>query len=479
MNVYEPIEFWRAAAPNRPALIFPGGFVTYGQLGSAADEAAVAISRAGFRSREAVAINVTNPVFQIVLLLALGRLNIPASFFKSAAFGPKYGLNIAGLITDVSPAPSESTGRLLKVDHNWFVSKLDSKAKVRFTPAPCAPDDIVRIAVTSGSTGTPKALSLTHANFEARLRAAASHPDSKRTLSMLPPSSSWGYLILLKLLRSGGAFCFAPFPNQALDLCESSTVNVICASVGQAATLLDEQRAAARELRSVEHLFIGGSTASQTLLEGLRKHVCRSISVGYGATETGQAASGPLGLFEQVPGAAGFKHPNVTIEIVDDQDRLLPPGQIGQVRIAGPGSAKDYALPDENGASVFRGSWFYTGDMGQFTESGVLVIEGRLTDTIINKGGFKVAASQVEDALRKELAITDAAVFASVAPDGAPQLWAAVVSEKPFDTNAAQRDLDGKLGAIAPDRIVRVESIPRSETGKILYAAIRSQLSAK
>ena len=476
MNVYEPFQFWRRAAPSRPALMYPGGFVTYGQLGGASDEAAAALSRAGFRAKETIAINVVNPVFQIILILACGRLNIPVSFFKNAAAGSRVGLSISGTITEAPEAPND-TGRILKVDHNWFVSKLENRKPVRFTPAPCVATDVLRIVVTSGSTGVPKALRLTHENFEARIRAAVSHPDSQRTICMLSPSSSWGYLILLKTLRSGGTFCVAPFPNQILDLCETTQAEVICASVAQAASLIEEQKTCARELRNVKHLFIGGSPSSLPLIDDLKMLVCRNISVGYGATETGQSASGPLAAFEGITGAAGFLHPGYNVEIVDDEDNPVQPEISGRVRIASPGSASEYTLTVAIETSAFRGSWFYTGDIGKFTKSGVLVIDGRETETVINKGGFKVAASQVEDALRKELALSDAAVFGGAAANGAPQIWAAVVSAKPIDTKAAQRILEEKLGAMAPDRIVRVDTIPRNDTGKVLYQTLRSQLA--
>ncbi len=477
MNVYEPIDYWGKAAPHRPALAYPGGSVSYGQLCNSADAAAVAIARAGFRPREMVNVALVNPVFQLIVMLALGRLNIPCCFLKSAAPGAALGLKIAGSISE-DPNVRREPLRSLHVDHDWFVAKLGAENPPTPERAPVAEGDVVRAVFTSGATGAPKALELTHGNFEARLRAAALHPDSARTLCMLPPASSWGYLIALKALRSGGTFCFALFPDDALTLCESFRVEAICASVAQAATLVEEQKKLPRELTSLARIFIGGSLAAPALLRDIQLHVCRNIAVGYGATETGQSASATVSALGQATGAVGFLHPGMRVEIVDDQDRPLPAGRSGLVRIAGPGCAKGYASPDAASESAFRDGWFYSGDIGALTRQGLLVIEGRASELVLNKGGFKVSPALVEDAIRKAGKVSDVAVLAGRSPAGVPEIWAVVVPKAAFDAQALKALLENTLGAAAPDRFFTADSIPRNEIGKIQYKAVLARLPA-
>ena len=314
----------------------------------------------------------------------------------------------------------------LVVDHNWFVSKLSAAS----SPAPdhveVGDEHPLRFVVTSGSTGAPKALELTHGNFEARLKAATLHPDSGRNLVLVHPASSWGYSLALKTLRSGGAFCFAPFPDDALDLCDMVEADTICASVAQAATLLDEQIKRPRELRSVKRLFIGGSLVSDDLLQMLQKHVCRNVGIGYGASESGQAASAPVDALAGVSGAVGFLHPGVRLQIVDESDRPVPPGVSGIVRIAGAGSGKTYTKANDEVEGVFRGDWFYPGDIGSLTKAGMLVIEGRASETILNKGGQKIVAMKLEESVKAYAKAADVAVLSGVsdtaAKSGPPSL---------------------------------------------------------
>lgn len=477
MSVYEPIHYWGQATPTRSAFMFPGGVVSYGELHNAVNAATVAIARAGFRPGGLVNVSVVNPVFQFIIFLSLGRLNIPFISMRSAAGAADLNIKLAGEIAD-SPQGPQAGLRRLTVDHNWFVSKLGAAN-------PPAPDHIevgdeqpLRYVVTSGSTGSPKAVELTHGNFEARLKAATLHPDSGRNLVLVHPASSWGYLLVLKTLRSGGSFCFAPFPDDALDLCDMVAAETICASVAQAATLLDEQIKRPRELRSVKRLFIGGSLVSDDLLQRLQKHVCRNIGIGYGASETGQAASAPVDSLAGIPGAVGFLHPGVRLQIVDESDRPVPPGVSGIVRIASAGSGKAYTKTNDEVEGVFRGDWFYPGDIGSLTKTGMLIIEGRSSETILNKGGQKIVAMQLEGSIKTYTKAADVAVLSGASEAGVPEIWAAIASSEAFNPEKLRKELEEKLGASAPDRLFKVDRIPRSDNGKIQYKELRSKLAS-
>ncbi len=162
---------------------------------------------------------------------------------------------------------------------------------------------------------------MTHGMIEERLRSSPVLPENRRVLSMIPPHASWGFLIALKLLRSGGTFCFAPFPDQCLNVCDSLGVEYICASVAQAATLVEEQRKAPRDLARLNNILVGGSLVAPGLIDNLRRYICRNVIITYGASEGGQVASAPQSLIAQTPGAVGYLHPGSRVEIVDEQDR--------------------------------------------------------------------------------------------------------------------------------------------------------------
>jgi long-chain acyl-CoA synthetase len=314
--------------------------------------------------------------------------------------------------------------------------------------------------------------------MEDRLRAAPWLPEGKRTLLMLTAQASWGYLVALKTLRSGGTICFAPFPDQCVELCDNFGVEYICASVTQAATLVEEQKKRLRDLQSVAYLQLSGSVVAPALVDELRRFVCRNVVIAYGATESGQVTSALHGAIVDVAGAVGYVHPGVEIEIVDDNDRVLSAGQTGAVRVKSPGRANGYIASTGEVEGLFKEGWFYPGDRGSLRTDGLLAIEGRTSDLVLNKGGFKMSPAIIEHLLQEHTDIVDAGVVAGTSPTGAPEIWAALVATGVFNPERLHKQYEDKMGPYAPDRIFRVERIPRNELGKIQYKILKDMLSS-
>ena len=78
-------------------------------------------------------------------------------------------------------------------------------------------------------------------------------------------------------------------------------------------------------------------------------------------------ASAPAHTIENVPGAVGYVTPDIMVEIVDEADRALGPGQEGLVRVRGPYSVSGYQGRQDQSDNPFRTGWFYPGDTGSLT----------------------------------------------------------------------------------------------------------------
>jgi acyl-CoA synthetase (AMP-forming)/AMP-acid ligase II len=127
---------------------------------------------------------------------------------------------------------------------------------------------------------------------------------------------------------------------------------------------------------------------------------------------------------------------------------------------------------------MFKDGWFYPGDVGRIFPDGLVVITGR-TNEVINRGGVIVAPEVIEEVLRLDPLVRDVAVVGVPNAAGIEEIWAAVVAEGPIDANAIAVRARDKLNEKVPDRILRIDAVPRNENGKVTRNALREQLIAR
>jgi acyl-coenzyme A synthetase/AMP-(fatty) acid ligase len=149
--------------------------------------------------------------------------------------------------------------------------------------------------------------------------------------------------------------------------------------------------------------------------------------------------------------------------VVDDEDRVLPAGEPGHLRVQVACMARGYFGPDAEERSRFRGGWYYTRDVGRLTPEGLLFVEGR-SDDILNIGGRKVLPSALEAWLEEFPGVREAAVFLR---PGSERLEAAVVAAEGLDVAALARFAAEKLELLAPVRFHQVPGLPRNAMGKL------------
>jgi long-chain acyl-CoA synthetase len=130
----------------------------------------------------------------------------------------------------------------------------------------------------------------------------------------------------------------------------------------------------------------------------------------YGQTETSCLAS--MGRYNDRPGSAGRVIPLAGIRLVNDHDRSVPVGQVGEISVRGPMVFKGYwNLPEDN-AYAFRNGWHHTGDMGRFDEQGFLWYAGRKPEKeLIKPGGENVYPAEVEKTILLHPAVAKTVVF--------------------------------------------------------------------
>src|SRR5690606_18846275 len=175
----------------------------------------------------------------------------------------------------------------------------------------------------------------------------------------------------------------------------------------------------------------------------------------------------------------------VAVLVVCDEARDAAPGKAGHQLPRGPYTIRAYNISPDANARAFTADGFYrTGDVVSRDEDGYLTVLGRATD-MINRGGEKVSAEEIEDHLIAHPQVHDAVVVAVPDPYLGERTCAAIVPRGEAPKPAALKAWIRQRGLAAykiPDQIVVVDSFPETAVGKTsrrdIRAALRAQLSA-
>jgi long-chain acyl-CoA synthetase len=160
---------------------------------------------------------------------------------------------------------------------------------------------------------------------------------------------------------------------------------------------------------------------------------------------------------------------------VDDDDRVLPPGEVGEVVVSGPTVMAGYLdLPGET-AEALRGGRLHTGDLGRFDDRGFLTLVDRVKDVVIT-GGYNVYPSEVERVLLGDSTVAEAAVVGVPDDEWGECVVAFVVPREGAEVDTAALDarcLDAIARYKRPRRYVVVEELPRNSAGKVVKNELR------
>jgi long-chain acyl-CoA synthetase len=349
------------------------------------------------------------------------------------------------------------------------------------------------IFYTSGTTGRSKGARLSHGNLLAMSAAyyadvAEVGPmDSFLHVAALSHASGLFALPFLargatQVLPSSGGFDAA----ELLDLVgghRRSTFFVPPVLLRRLATAVEERTAA-----PVDRLGTVLVGAAPVLADDLRRGIAAlgpRIWNGYGQGEspctiTAMSASATAAALDDPLRLASVGTPRwaTRVRVVDEDDRPVAVGEVGEVVVDGPTVMSGYLRRPEATAQALRGGWLHTGDLGRMDPDGYLTLVDRAKDVVIS-GGYNVYPREVEDVLVTDPAVADAAVVGVPDPDWGERVVAFVVPSG--QARPDPQALDARcLAAIArhkrPKEYVIVDALPRNPTGKVLKTVLRRQV---
>jgi long-chain acyl-CoA synthetase len=173
--------------------------------------------------------------------------------------------------------------------------------------------------------------------------------------------------------------------------------------------------------------------------------------------------------------SVGRSAPFMTWRVVDDDDREVPDGTVGEVITTGPNLLTGYWQNPEATASALRGGWFHTGDLGYRDEDGYLFLVDRRNDRIIT-GGENVYPSEVEQVILTHASVADVAVFGLPDERWGEAVSAAVVLAPGAELTSGEVVAHCRAhlaGYKVPKRVLFEPGLPRSPTGKVLRRVLR------
>ena len=353
------------------------------------------------------------------------------------------------------------------------------------------PGDVAMIAGTGGTTGRPKGVQLTGHNIETMTALTLmGYPfDGRPVYLALAPLTHAAGVLCFPIMALGGEIVIMPAPDLAefLGLIGRHRVTHAFLPPTLIYLLLDHPGLAAADLSSLQCLWYGAAPMSAARLEQAISAIGPVMGQLFGQTEAPMMISTmapkdhfhPDGsLARERFTSAGRPTPLVTVAIMDDEGRLLPAGQRGEIVVRGPLVMAGYYQDPAASAEAARHGWHHTGDIGYLDPDNYLFIVDRAKDMIIT-GGFNVYSAEVEQALLTHPAVLDCAVI-GLPDDKWGERVTAVIQPHPGQ-DLADADLRAfvkdRLGSVkAPKQVEVWPDLPRSKVGKVLKAEVKSRL---
>jgi long-chain acyl-CoA synthetase len=242
-------------------------------------------------------------------------------------------------------------------------------------------------------------------------------------------------------------------------------------------------------LRSLKMCNSGAAPLPVEVQERFQKLTGARLIEGFGLSETSPVTHANPAYGNNRLGTIGLPYPDTDARIVDADtgQRVLGPGEVGELCIRGPQVMRGYwNRPDET-ARVLRnhpdgtGPWLYTGDLALMEPDGYFRIVDRKKDMILGAGGYNIYPREIDDVLFAHPKIREAATFGVLVPEKGEEVMALVVL-KEGETATAEEIIAYCRQNLAPYKVPRrVEfrsELPKTLVGKILRRALREEVAA-
>lgn len=480
-------------------LLDASGSLSRVQLKALAEAGAVALAENGIKPGDRVAASAGNSSALIAAFLSVQRIGAIWVGINTNLAPPEMTAILADcgariMLADAAVA-ERIAGAAATLDTVWTMEDwaLRRDACLARQAAPHAPDPLApaAIAYTSGTTGLPKGAVHTNHSIMGFVWGGLSSGQGGHWAPGLRRSVTIPLTILnainfgpLTAMAGGGSYVVMDRIDSAgvAGWIERAGIEMLGSTPTTIIDLVTRPELQAMDLSSLKFAFTGGAAGSPALRDAFRARFGSELCEVYGMTEAPSGVTGSTAAEPPKPGGVGRALPHIEVAALDDEGRVLPAGEAGELCLRAVPSG-DWAgvftgflgywgKPEET-ARTFAHGWLHTGDMGVVDEGGNVAIVGRKKDMIL-RGGANIYPAEIERVLAADPDVLEAVV--SGLPDarlGAiPAAWVRVKPGVEAGADLVQRLHAACAGNLArykvPARWFIVEDFPRNAMNKVL-----------
>ncbi|MFJ2664179.1 acyl-CoA synthetase [Nocardia fluminea] len=477
-------------APDQVALVDERGELTYRQL----DEQSTAIARglreAGIGEGTVIAVLARDHRGLIMSMIAAGKLGARIALMNTGFAKPQFAEvcereNVRAVLHDseflglLDALPADLPRYLTWVDEGTELpagtttfDDLIANNSTEDLPAPSKPGGF--IILTSGTTGLPKGAPRTKVTPMATAQFVDRVPFPKRGTAMIvsPIFHSTGLgTWLVNTILSNKIVMRRRFDAEATlaAIAEHKVEMLVCVpTMLHRMTELPADVRAKYDLSSLKVILFAGSALTPELCIKATEAFGPVLYNLYGSTEVAIASIATPAELAEAPGTVGRSPITCEVRLYDDQDQQVKtPGARGRIFVRSGAPFEGYT--DGRHKQIIDG-FMSSGDMGHFTDTGLLMVDGRDDDMIVS-GGENVYPQEVENLLVERPEIFDVAVIGVDDPEFGKRLRAFVVLEEGHTIDAAELQAHVKANLArfkVPREVIFLDELPRNATGKIV-----------
>ncbi|MDD3763548.1 MAG: acyl-CoA synthetase [Nevskiales bacterium] len=498
----------RSAArdPGKTALVYGNLRQTFAELDETVNRTANALAERGVTKGDHVALLSHNNHAFVVIRFALARLGavvVPINFMLNAGEiayilenAEAVGMVVEDALAGTADAAIGQAGVALKVrgaireklegvPEGWeCVQDWMTHADATEPDVDVEDDAPVQMLYTSGTESRPKGALLSARSLYAHYTSCIADGEMSAAdveIHSLPLFHCAQLdCFLTPDLYLGATSIVLPAPDAATllkTIAEEKVTKLFCPPTVWIA-LLRHPDFDKTDLSTLRRGYYGASIMPVEIIKELHARIpgIRLFNF-YGQTEMSPVATvlKPEDQMRKL-GSAGRPAINVETRVVDDDDRPVPPGTVGEIVHRSPHITLGYWKNPEKTAEAFRNGWFHSGDLGVMDEEGYLTVVDRKKD-MIKTGGENVASREVEEIIFTHPAVSEVAVFGVAHPKWIEAVMAVIVPRPGLSIAEAeilQYCRERMAGYKAPKLVKVVDSLPKNASGKILKRDLRN-----
>jgi fatty-acyl-CoA synthase len=472
--------------PDEPALIDERGTLTFAQLHRRSNALAHAFERIGIGYDDGVGIMCRNHRGFVEATLAAAKLGASALYLNTMFAGPQlvevmrregpkalvYDEEFAGLLEgvddDVQRVVGWSDGEPGQPTIEALIAaNEDSDLK----PPPDKPRFVI---LTSGTTGTPKGAQRSSPDGLLAMAALIDkipYRSRERIVVAAPLFHSWGFLHFVIGLPTASTIVLRRRfdPEETLRAAQEERAEVLAMVpvMVQRILQLPAETLDSYDLSSLRITALSGSALPGEMALEWMDRFGDTIYNLYGSTEVAYATVATPEDLRAAPGTAGKPPRGTVVRIYDEEDRPVPPGEVGRIFVGNEMSFEGYT---GGGGKEAIDGLLSSGDVGHFDAAGRLFVDGR-DDEMIVSGGENVFPREVEDLLADHEEVLEVAVIGVADEEFGQRLKAFVVVAAGAEVSPGDLKAHVKAhlaGYKAPREVEFIDELPRNASGKIL-----------